>query len=198
MDKKFMEVIRRMQDYLDEEQLKQLQGALNMVFCDCEIVQKTELMLLDDSWQDDMEDFLIIKALAGKSVSTIGRYRYELKRLLSYICKPVINITSADINTYLELYKKVRKVSNATLKNVRAVYSSFFLWLQDSNRITTNPMKQVVDIKVEFIKKEPFTDEQREKLMRSCDELRDKAIMEFLYSTVVRVSECVSLNRSDI
>ena len=35
-------------------------------------------------------------------------------------------------------------------------------------------------------------------LLRNCETLRDKAMMEFLYSTAVRVSELVALNRNDI
>ena len=54
-------------------------------------------MVMDDSWQGDLEDFLMSKTLEGKSKTTIIRYRYELERLLSYINKAVVDITDADI-----------------------------------------------------------------------------------------------------
>ena len=96
------------------------------------------------------------------------------------------------------MYKNLRNVSNQTLKNVRSVYSSFFAWLRDRDRIRINPMALVEDIKVEQVLKRPYSDEERERMLRECQTLRDKAMMEFLYSTAVRVSELAALNRDDI
>lgn len=98
----------------------------------------------------------------------------------------------------MRAYKRIRQISNQTLKNVRAVYSSFFAWLRDRDRVRKNPMILVEDIKVEQVLKKPYTDEEREKMLRKCNNLRDKAMLEFLYSTAVRVSELAKLNRSDI
>ena len=84
------------------------------------------------------------------------------------------------------------------LKNVRAVYSSFFGWLRDRDRIRRNPMVLVESIKVEKKIRKPYTDEERERMLRKCSSLRDKALLEFLYSTAVRVSELSEINREDI
>ena len=198
MERKIMEILRKMQDVLTDEQLKDLKDVLNMVFVGCDLIENTSLRIVDHSWIDDLEDFLMSKALEGKSVETIKRYRYELNRLLSYINKSVQNITPTEISAYLRMYKRIRQVSNQTLKNVRTVYSSFFMWLRDHDRISKNPMLLVEDIKVETIIKKPFTDEEREKMFRSCTNLRDQALLEFLYSTAVRVSELSRLNIEDI
>ena len=98
----------------------------------------------------------------------------------------------------MRTYKATRKVANVTLRNVRAVFNSFFTWLRDRDRIRKNPMVLVSDIKVEQILKKPYTDEERELLSRNCTNLRDKAMLEFLYSTAVRVSEFLSLDRKDL
>lgn len=198
MEQKIMEVLRRMQEIIQEEQLRELKSVLNMVFAGCEIVEETGLQVIDNSWLDDLEDFLMSKALEGKSVETVKRYRYELSRLLSYINKAVAEIVSDDISEYMQMYKRIRNVSNQTLKNVRMVYSSFFGWLRDRDRIRKNPMILVEDIKVEKIIRKPFSDEERERMLRECDTLRDKAMLEFMYSTAVRVSELARLNRNDI
>ena len=198
MEQKIMEVMRRMQDILSEEQLRELQSALRVTFDGCELQSTNELMVMDDSWQGDLEDFLMSKALEGKSKATIIRYRYELERLLSYINKAVVDITDADISNYMRAYKRIRNIKNSTLKGVRSIYSSFFSWLRDRDRIRKNPMVLVEDIKVPIRVREPFTDAEREKLLRECRTLRDKAMMEFLYSTAVRVGELVKLNRGDI
>ena len=198
MERKIMEVLRRMQTVIDEVKLNELKNVLNMVFAGCELAENTELRVVDRSWAGDLEDFLMSKALEGKSKETIDRYRYELNRLLSYVNKGVADILPGDISGYMRMYKKIRQVSNQTLKNVRTVYSSFFAWLRDRDRIRKNPMILVEDIKVDQIIKKPFTDEEREKMFRACNSLRDKAMLEFLYSTAVRVSEFTRINRDDI
>ena len=198
MEQKIMEVLRRMQEHLEEGQLKILRGCLEMVLGSCQIMETTAVSAQSRNWVCDLEDFLISKALEGKSPETVKRYRYELQRLLSYIDKSVIDITAKDISSYLRAYKQIRKISNATLRNVRAVFSSFFGWLRDRELIRRNPMVLVEDIKVEKVIKKPYSDEERERMLRECKTLRDKAMLEFLYSTAVRVSELSSLNRNDI
>lgn len=192
-------VLYCMQDVLQAGQLAELRGVLQNVLCTYKVEsEKQELRGVDDSWQDDLEDYLMAKALEGKSVATIKRYRYELSRLLIYINKPVSRIRPEDISGYMRAYKKLRNICNQTLKNVRAVYSSFFSWLHDRGRTRMNVMIQVEQIKVEIKVKKPYSDEERERLFRSCTSVRDKAIVEMLYSTAVRVSELSALDISDI
>lgn len=188
-----------MQDTLCREQLKELKDVLRNVLCVYHVEpEKQEIQAADESWRDALEDYLASKALGGKSFETLKRYRYELTRLLSYVNKKVEDITSADISAYMRVYKRIRGVSNQTLKNVRAVYSSFFTWLRDRDWITRNPILMVEEIKVEKKIKKPFTDEERERMFRKCKTLRDKAMVEFLYSTAVRVSELTLLSISDV
>ena len=198
MERKIMEVLRRMQTVISEEQLQELKNTLRIVFTGCELVETTAIQVVDGSWMADLEDFLMSKALEGKSRETIKQYKYELTRLLPYVNKGVKDIISEDISGYMRMYKRVRQVSNQTLKNVRTVYNSFFTWLHLHERIRKNPMIMVEDIKVERRIKKPYTDEERELLLRNCRTLRDKAMMEFLYSTAARVSELAAINRDDI
>ncbi|MDD3403377.1 MAG: tyrosine-type recombinase/integrase [Hespellia sp.] len=198
MEQKILEVLRRMQTVIPEEGLQELKCVLNMVLGGCELAENMEVMVVDKTWVNDMEDFLISKELEGKSKKTIDRYRYELNRLLSYVNKRISDIVPGDISEYMRMYKMIRKISNATLKNVRAVYSSFFVWLRDRDRIRKNPMILVEEVKVEYKLQNPFSDEERRLLLRNCKTIRDKAMMEFLYSTAVRVSELTALNRADV
>lgn len=198
MEQKIMDVLRRMQASLTEELLRELKDTLNVVFAGCEIVEETGIRVLNRQWIEDMEDFLMSKALEGRSAETVKRYRYELNRLLSYIDKEIPDIQAGDISGYMRMYKRIRDVSNQTLKNIRTVFSSFFTWLRDRDRIGKNPMTLVEDVKVESTIKKPYTDEEREMMLRECDNIRDKAMLEFLYSTAVRVSELARLNRGDI
>ena len=53
MEQKIMEVLRKMQTVLEEESLRELKNVLYMVFSGCEIIQQTELQVIDDSWRID-------------------------------------------------------------------------------------------------------------------------------------------------
>lgn len=188
-----------MQEILGETELSELKNVLHNVLCTYKVeTEYQELMVTNNNWENELEEYLMSKTLEGKSKETIKRYKYELQRLLSYINKSVIDITDGDISNYMRVYKSIRQISNQTLKNVRAIYSGFFIWLRDRNKIPKNPMVLVEDIKVPKKIKKPFSDEDRELLLRNCNSLRDKAIMEFFYSTAVRVSELVALNRDDL
>lgn len=198
LESKMMEVLRGMTPHLDREGLEILRNVLTGVFAGCELVEGTALRVVDHSWRADMEDFLVSKALGGKSPETVKRYRYELVRMLSYVDKGVKEIRAGDISGYMRAYKRARGISNATLKGVRSVLSSFFGWLRDHDRIGKNPMLMVEDVKVPQVVRRPYSDEDRERMLRACESVRDKALLEFLYSTAVRVSELTRLNREDI
>lgn len=192
-------VIYCMQDVLPEEHLTELRSVLQNVLCTYRVEsERQEIRVIDDSWQVDLDEYLMSKALEGKSIATINRYRYELSRLLSYINKSVAEITDADISNYMRAYKRIRGICNQTLKNIRAVYSSFFVWLRDRDRIRKNPMVLVEQIKVEKKIKKPYSDTERELMLRQCKSIRDKAILECFYSTAVRVSELSALDQNDI
>ena len=193
------QVLYGMQEILEESQLSELKTVLQNVLCGYRVEpENQEVMVLDDSWRDDLEAYLMAKALEGKSAATLNRYRYELNRLLSYVNKAVEKIRPGDISGYMRAYKRARGISNQTLKNIRAVFSSFFGWLRDRDRVRKNPMVQVEQIKVEKKIRKPYSDTEREKMLRNCRSLRDKALLEFLYSTAVRVSELSALNISDV
>lgn len=198
MERKILDVLRKMQGLLSEEQLKELQNALNMVFAGCKIAEETGLRVAERRWEEDLEDFLVSKALEGRSAETVKRYRYEINRLLSYIDKAIADIRPGDISGYMRMYKRIRDISNQTLKNIRTVFSSFFAWLRDRDRIGKNPMALVEDVKVESTIRRPYTDEEREMMLRECNNIRDKAMLEFLYSTAARVSELARLNKEDV
>lgn len=53
-------------------------------------------------------------------------------------------------------------------------------------------------IKYKQAVKKPLSPEELEKVRRACEQERDLAIVEFLYSSAVRVSELCRLNRDDI
>lgn len=145
-----------------------------------------------------MGEFLVRKRVEGRSEGTINQYNLHLRRMLQYINKPVKEITESDLFMYISMYKKRRKVSNVYLDNIRLVFSSFFGWLNNKGYIGKNPAAGLDPIKSEKRIKKPLSDTELEKLRRKCSMGRDLALIECLYSTGVRVSELIALNRKDI
>ena len=192
------EVLRKIIDFAPE-QARRVETALYMVLDKYEVTPKsTEVRVINDSWMDDLERFCDRKKLAGKSGGTIERYKYVMSNCLSYINKPVKDITEADLIGYIDAYKRIRNVSNCTLEGVRLCISSFFTWLHERGYTSRNPSRGVDPIKVPKVIKKAYSDEELEKIKNACTCIRDKAIIEFLYTTGVRISEMIALNKDDV
>ena len=184
---------------LDPEYLRQIKTALYMVLNGYDIAPKcTELQVIDDSWMDDLMRYCERKAIAGRSKGTLARYYYVMTHVLSYINKSIKEITPGDLNEYIERYKFTNRVSNNTLHGVRLCISAFFTWQHEHGYIPTNPAKGVDPIKVPKTVKKAYSDEDMEKIKSAAKDIRDRAIVEFLYSTGVRISEMTALNIDDI
>ena len=107
-------------------------------------------------------------------------------------------ITTEDIRTYLSEYQKINNCSKVTIDNIRRNISSFFSWLEEEDYILKSPMRRIHKIKTKQQVKEVISDEDIERLRDYCECKRDLAMIDFLYSTGIRVGELVNLNISDI
>lgn len=202
MNEKFItEVLQLAISYWDSDQTKckQFDCGLRMLLQKYEIKEQcTDIMDIEKSYLQYLQLFLVRKKTEGKSVRTLEQYQLHLNKLLQYLNKPLDKITEDDLFLYLAWYQKTRNVSNTYLDNMRLVFSSFFTWCNNKGYISKNPTIGLEPIKSEKKIKKPFSDEELEKLRRVCVQERDIALIEFLYSTGVRASELVAINRNDI
>ena len=192
-------IVSKVLQWMQGKELRDLKEALYSVLSDYDISEKsTELQKIDRSWEEELGTFLVRKKVEGRSERTIELYSLHLRRMLKYLNKPVNEITESDLFLYISMYREKRHVSGAYLDNIRLVFSSFFSWLNAKGYISKNPAAGLDPIKTEKRIKKPLSDTELEKLRRKCRLERDLALIECLYSTGVRVSELIALNRKDM
>lgn len=189
------EVQRQMLPYLNNEQLKQLQKALERTLNGYEVSK-------NDKMQDDQTDtlllFLTAKRIEGCSEKTLNYYRHTIEDMLAGIGKSAPQVTTEDLRLYLTKYQNERQSSKVTIDNIRRILSSFFSWLEDEDYIVKSPVRRIHKVKTAQIVKDTYTDEALELMRDNCGNQRDLAIIDLLASSGMRVGEMVTLNRDDI
>ena len=145
-----------------------------------------------------IEEFLKTKKMEGCSDETIKNYRSNLSLILDRIYKNFEDIQARDIREFLFNYQNEKKIHNSTLDDIRRVLSSFYNFLDDENYIYKNPIKKIHKIKSNQNIKCPFSEEEIVLLQDACQTKKERALIDFLYSTGVRVGELIKINISDI
>lgn len=200
IDKILENVINTMTPHLNADQLEQLSNVLYINFHNKEI--KEECYELQETGMDgDMAKinmFVASKKATNRKNNTLRQYTEEIKRMLDFLRKRLEDVTAMDLRYYYGIMREVKNIKASTMQTRLHYLSSFWDFLTVENLVPNNPVKQVGTVMLEKTLKKPFTPEEMEKLRVNCISLRDRALMEFLYSTGVRVSELVSLNVKDI
>ncbi len=192
------EIEQAMLPFLDNSQMKQLQGALIKAFWN------KDVSVTDPSVSDNADDanlldmFLSSKKVEGCSDKTLRYYRITITKMLSTINVGVTHITTENLREYLANYEQESECSKANIDNIRRILSSFFSWLEDENYILKSPVRRIHKIRTPKAVKETYTDEALEIMRDNCENLRDLAIVDMLASTGIRVGELVRLNIADI
>lgn len=151
--------------------------------------------------RDDINDKLIRRYRAclmvdGKSERTIDIYVRIITKLSEMLGKPFPEMGAYDVRFFLAMCQE-KGVTNRTLENYRAYCSSFFQWMADDEIIPKNPILSIKPIKYNDEIRLPFTDIELDSLRGVCNE-RERAVIEFLVSTGVRVSELTQMRVEDV
>ena len=147
------------------------------------------------------EFFNSLKAEKDASPHTLTAYTNDLKEFSLFIDKKPAEINHIDIRSYLASlhYKKLMKSS---ISRKLATIRSFFKYLHREGIIKKNPAKLVSSPKVQRNLPKFLTVDEAFALMNApkgdtFQEGRDKAILELLYSSGLRVSELTLLDIND-
>lgn len=192
MEDRLVFILNEMAEYLSVPQMKKLQEVLLKNLAPDAV--KTE----EVDNREYLRLFLDAKRIEGCSERTLQYYRTTIEHMLSRIKIPLRRITTEEIRAYLVDYQKINNCGKVTVDNVRRNISSFFSWLEEEDYILKSPMRRIHKIKTKTPVKEVISDEGIERMRDGCEELRDLAIIDLLYSTGIRVGELVNLDRNDI
>ena len=193
MGREIYNIINDMAEVLNASQMQKLQEVLIN-----RLSENNTVDYLQTGNEEFLDMFLTAKHLEGCSDKTIRYYRCNIEKMLESINIPVIKISTEMLRKYLVEYQAIDNCGKVTIDNIRRSLSTFFSWLEEEDYIIKSPMKRIHKVKTAIIVKDTISDEKVEILRDNCNNLRDRAMIDFLLSTGIRVGELVRLNIDDI
>lgn len=141
-------------------------------------------------------------SVKNASPHTVRNYGLDLKTFKEHLDE--VELTAIDkrhIRGYLSKMN-INQVARRTLLRRIATLRSFFNYLKKEKIVSHSPMEEIDTPKAEKSLPKSLSYEEVERLFSQPDlatylGLRDRCIMELLYSSALRVSELAQLNRAD-
>ncbi len=144
-----------------------------------------------------------LKVEKNSSPNTITNYKVDLSAFAAFAGERDVGEIDHLVLRRLLAEMRAKNFSKRTIARKLASLRSFFKFLYREGYIKTNPISAISTPKLD--KKLPVVlDEKRVEMLVQCPPgdtaagLRDRAILETLYSTGIRVSELVGLDTGDI
>jgi len=161
--------------------------------------------------QDQINQFLeYLEVEKGYSNNTLTAYQNDLRQFLIFLQQMSPdqrprgwgNVTRDHIVSYI-LEMKEREYASSTVARKVAAVKSFFKFLTETGQIKSNPAAQMETPRAEKHLPATVSTEDVDRLLEAPvgdapAALRDRAMLEMLYATGLRVSELVALNVSDV
>lgn len=141
-----------------------------------------------------------------KSMNTVESYKRDVTQYITYLNESGIkDATLATKTTVLSYLLSLQKKGKATSTVSRTLASlrSFYLFMMQNGRVTSNPTSNLEAPHVEKKTPQILAGDEVERLLEQPDTsdnkgIRDKAMLELLYATGIRVSELINLDITDI
>ncbi len=154
----------------------------------------------------DVEEFLTWLAVErGRSRNTLGAYRRDLTtycRWLDERRRPLGDVTEADVTAYVGRLRAGGQAP-ATVARATAAVRGLHRFLAEEGRASTDPAADVAAPRVPSGLPKPLTEEAVTALLgavvgNDAVHRRDRAVLELLYGTGMRISELCGLSLGDI
>ena len=192
------EIVSRLFSQIPQEHLQSVLSALDSTMQEYDVSRKSVELIAQNGIPEVVKYYIASKSVENLSKGTLKIYKLRLEDFFTMAKKPFSDIRPNDIRMYLYYYKSEKNASDSYLDNIRRVLNSFFSWLVANEYILRNPCSNVEHIKHQEAERTPLTQYELETLRWNCKTIREKALVDFFFSSGVRVSECHAVNISDI
>ena len=180
------------------EQIANITQRLLLALEEYDVSKKcTDLVPYDSVNERILKQYCACLFVDGKSEKTIYQYKRTCIRLAEAVQKDFTDIGVYDIRFFLAS-EKSRGVSDRSAENMRANLSAFFQWMTKEDIISKNPCAIINPVKYPDLVKIPLSDVEIDALRDACQTKRERALVEFLLTTGVRVAELSSMKVGDI
>ncbi len=142
-----------------------------------------------------------------KTENTLISYRRDLYKLMTYLCDEIYleewrQVTETDLNSYV-LHLQMDESAPSTIARYIVSMKAFFEYLQKKGKIEDDPAMNIKSPRHERKVPGIISVENVVKLLTAPDgnspkQLRDRAMLEMLYATGMKVSELVPIKMMDI
>ena len=141
-----------------------------------------------------------------KSLNTVESYKRDVTQYISYLdgtgVTDISSTTKTTVLSYL-LYLQKEGRASSTVSRTLASLRLYYLFMMQNGVVKSNPTSNLEAPHVEKKIPKILSGEEVELLLeqpKDCDNkgIRDKAMLELLYATGIRVSELINLDVSDV
>ena len=141
----------------------------------------------------------------GLSNNTAKAYEADISSFFQWLDNEDLkykNLQEDHINQYISFLFQ-RKMRSSSVNRKISSIKSFYIFLVKRNFVKNSPLNDLVTPKQEKYLPESMSEAEVDKLLNSPDvtnkiENRDKAMIEMLYATGMRISELVNLKMTDV
>jgi len=150
-----------------------------------------------------IEEFLhYLRLVKQASPHTVRNYSLDLNAFCKHVSVDLQSLTKHHIREHIAHLAKQGIAKRSLIRHLSSL-RSFFIYALRKKKITINPMEGVDSPKIEKKIPTSLAYEQIERLFAepdstSCFGIRDRAMMECLYSSALRISELTGLNQEDV
>lgn len=164
------------------------------------------MIILDLSYKKEIKSFLnFISLEKGLSKNTKESYQFDLTRFAEYLQKNKTSFTEVNLKILSEYFNILADLGLASTTRSRYISSirTFYKYLQSINKVKNNYAENLDLPKLSRDLPDTLSVDDIVNIIDSIDEehklgLRDKSMIEMLYSCGLRVSELINLKVKDI
>lgn len=192
------EVAVGLQPYVAEEKFDDAMNVIDMAASQYDFKRKETALTVVGGIPKAVEFYITSKITQGLQKTTLYGYLKCLQKFFTAMHKPMESISTADVRAYLHLYQQKYGISDRSKNQIKGQLNCFFEWCVRNGIVAKNPCELLDPIKFYVKPREAHDDMQLARMRAACETPREKAVINLLYSSGLRVRELCDLEMRDI